>query len=145
MEKDVRQLYGWYGGQEEEEATVRTRKRARIWLAGVHEDVERARGHIGLHLQGLARKDESQHCGAVSGLGLQHGGQHGSFPEESQPCSKQAQQAVQRSRQAMEADPTRYQEAVERIAKETGQATHIGTSAAGESKEDARGGLRVPF
>jgi hypothetical protein len=76
MEQEVRYLYGWYGGLEEEEALVRTQKRAKIWLVGVHKDVERARSHIGLHLQGLARKDESRQCGAVSDPGLPRGCQH---------------------------------------------------------------------
>jgi hypothetical protein len=54
MKKEVGRLSSWYSSPEEEEAPVRTRKRARMWLVKAQEDVKRAQECIGLHLQGLA-------------------------------------------------------------------------------------------
>jgi hypothetical protein len=57
LEQKVRWLNDKYGGLEEEEASVRTRKRAWMWLVGAHKDVECTRNHICLHLQRLEGGD----------------------------------------------------------------------------------------
>jgi hypothetical protein len=51
MEQEIRHLYTCFGGLGEEGAVVRAQRRAKVLLAKAHEDVERARDRIGLHLQ----------------------------------------------------------------------------------------------
>jgi hypothetical protein len=131
MEQEIRHLCACFSGLEEEEAPVRTQRRAKAWLAGAHEDVERARDHIGLHLRELTESGGNERREAGPGLGLPHGCQHGGLPGESRPCRVQAEQAVQQACHAMEADPTRFQEAVERVAEKAGRATFIRAPAAG--------------
>jgi hypothetical protein len=82
MEQEVKYLHTQFGDLEEEESSVRTQRRAKMWLVGAYKDVERARSHIGLHLQGLAERDRSEHRRIVPSLGLPHGFQHGGLPEE---------------------------------------------------------------
>jgi hypothetical protein len=50
MEQEIKCLYACSGGLREEEAPVHNQRKVKAWLAGAHEDVERARDHIGLHL-----------------------------------------------------------------------------------------------
>jgi hypothetical protein len=131
MEQEIRHLYACFHGLEEEKAPARTQRRAKAWLAGAHEDVERARDHIGLHLRKLTKGGGNERRKVVPGLVLPHGCQHRGLPEGSRPCREHAEQAVQWARQAMGAEPTRFQEAVEGVPEKAGRAIHIRTLAAG--------------
>jgi hypothetical protein len=86
MEQEIRHLYTCLG---EEGAVVRAQRRAKVLLAKAHEDVERARDLIGLHLQ-----DATGGGGAAPSLGFPHGCRNGGPPEESRPCKVQAEEAI---------------------------------------------------
>jgi hypothetical protein len=83
MEQEVRHLYPCFGGLGEEEAPTRIQRIAKAWLAGAHEDVERARDHIGLHLRELTEGVGNKQRKAVPGLRLPRGCWHRGPPEGS--------------------------------------------------------------
>ncbi len=111
---------------------ARAQRRAKVWLAKAHEDVERARDRIGLHLQEVTVIGGIEQRGAVPGLGLLHSCRHEGPPEESRPCTEQAEEAIRRAYRAWEADPSRLQRICEGVAGVADRSTHSEASAAGD-------------
>ncbi len=111
LEQEIRHLYACFSGPEEEEAVAKAQKKTKMWLTKVHEGVERARDHTGLHLREVVKTGKIQRHIAVPGLELAHFCWHDGPPEESGPCVAQAETAIQRACRAWEADPGRLRSA----------------------------------
>jgi hypothetical protein len=76
MEQEVGHLCACFGGPDEDEARVRAKREAKTWLTKAHENVERAREHIGSHLR------------KASGLKLTHFCRHDEPTEKADPATR---------------------------------------------------------
>jgi hypothetical protein len=73
-------------------------------------------------------EDEGKQQHAVPSPKLPHGCWHGDSPAEDRPCGRQVRLAITRTCEEMEANPTRFQEAVEAVIRGAKQEAHTGVS-----------------